>query len=136
VCIRHSLIAHHKQAKALIDAGADVNLANRDGTTALMKGVQNGRWECSCLLARSKADMATGDRVGKTAPGWAEKQGDELFRGSCCAFLTSNSPHPVIGSGEYGHNIIGHLISAKAAKAGGNQTAISRPPQTATPMIR
>jgi hypothetical protein len=31
---------------------------------------------------------------------------------------------------------IGHLVFAKAAKAGGNQTAVSRPPQTATHMIR
>jgi Ca2+-binding EF-hand superfamily protein len=77
--IRSCAFGHHKQAKALIDAGADVNLANRDGTTALMKGVQNGRWECSCLLVQSKADMTIEDRVGKTALDWAEKQGEEMI---------------------------------------------------------
>jgi Ca2+-binding EF-hand superfamily protein len=77
--IRCCAFGHHKQAQALIGAGADVNLVNRDGTTALMKGVQNGRWECSCLLVQNKADLSIEDRLGKSALDWAEKQGEEMI---------------------------------------------------------
>ena len=53
--------------KLLIEAGADVNMADTDGKTALMKAATIGNWECVELLIKTVADVNITDRSGETA---------------------------------------------------------------------
>ncbi len=54
-------------AKVLVESGADVNAADRDGATALMKAVQIGNLQTVKLLLKNGAKTETRDRFDETA---------------------------------------------------------------------
>ena len=53
-------------ARALIDAGADLNLADPDGITPLVLAIRNGHYDLGALLVEKGADVNGGDRVNRT----------------------------------------------------------------------
>jgi len=53
--------------KLLLEAGADVNVKNKDGETALMKASYNGYTEIVKMLIDAGADVNIKDRYGTTA---------------------------------------------------------------------
>jgi len=52
--------------KALIDAGADVNVKNRDGNTPLHIAARDGRTEAIKALIQANADVNAKDYIGRT----------------------------------------------------------------------
>src|SRR5206468_15597 len=54
-------------ARALVKAGADVNLADPDGTTALVFAIINGHYDTAVMLAESGADPNLTDTAGMAA---------------------------------------------------------------------
>ncbi len=66
-----SIQKHVTITKALITAGADVNSADRDGVTALMKAVQKGNVKIVKLLLSSGAKTETRDNFDETALAYA-----------------------------------------------------------------
>ena len=61
----------------LVAHGADVNAANREGTTAIFGCVINGRVELARFLMQHGADPTIKDRSGTSALDWVRKQYDE-----------------------------------------------------------
>jgi ankyrin repeat protein len=53
-------------ARALADAGADLNVADPDGTPALTFAIINGHYDVAALLADKGADVNQPDRTGAT----------------------------------------------------------------------
>ena len=53
-------------ARALIEAGADLNLADPDGITPLILAVRNGHYDLAALLVEKGANVNAGDRVNRT----------------------------------------------------------------------
>jgi ankyrin repeat protein len=53
-------------ARALVDAGANLNLADPDGTLALTFAIINGHYDVAALLADKGADVNQPDRTGAT----------------------------------------------------------------------
>jgi ankyrin repeat protein len=54
-------------AKALLDHGADINLADPDGITPLMMAILNGNYDFANVLVQRGADVTKADRSGRTA---------------------------------------------------------------------
>ncbi len=54
-------------ARALIDAGADLNVTDPDGTTALVLGIINGHYDTAALLTERGADPNLADSSGMAA---------------------------------------------------------------------
>ena len=52
--------------RALIDAGADANLADPDGISPTVLAIRNGHYDVAALLAEKGADINAGDRVNRT----------------------------------------------------------------------
>lgn len=52
--------------RALLDAGANVNYADPDGSTPLLVALMNGHWDVAKLLIESGADANTWDWWGQT----------------------------------------------------------------------
>ena len=66
--------------RALIDAGADINLANKEGKTALMRAAEGGHLENVRLLLESGANVNARDKEGENAWDYAEEsQIEELL---------------------------------------------------------
>ena len=53
-------------ARALVDAGADLNVADPDGSPALTLAIINGHYDVAALLAGKGADVNQPDRTGVT----------------------------------------------------------------------
>ena len=66
---------HTTCVKLLLEAGADVNLKDRDDSTALMYGATNGYDDCVELLLKAEADVNTKDRDDMTALALATSNG-------------------------------------------------------------
>jgi ankyrin repeat protein len=60
-----------ESASALIKLGADVNLSNQFGTTALMSAAAEGHWELVQLLLEAGVDRQRRMRSGETANDFA-----------------------------------------------------------------
>ena len=54
-------------AKILLDHGADVKVADPDGTTALLLAIINGHYDTAALLLERKADPNAADNMGRAA---------------------------------------------------------------------
>jgi ankyrin repeat protein len=54
-------------ARALADAGADLNLADPDGTTALVHAILNGHFDTAAMLVEKGADPNIADSTGMAA---------------------------------------------------------------------
>jgi ankyrin repeat protein len=54
-------------ARTLVNAGADVNLADPDGTTALMLAIMNGHYDTAAMLTEKGADPNLTDAAGMAA---------------------------------------------------------------------
>jgi len=54
-------------ARALADAGADLNLTDPDGTTALVLAILNGHFDTAAMLAEKGADPNIADTTGMAA---------------------------------------------------------------------
>ena len=54
-------------ARALAEAGADLNLTDPDGTTALVLAIINGHYDTAALLVEKGADPNIGDTTGMAA---------------------------------------------------------------------
>jgi ankyrin repeat protein len=65
-----------KGVQALVKAGADVNVADGEGTTPLMSAAAAGRGAVVAVLADAGADLDLRDRLGRTAldRAWAAGQ--------------------------------------------------------------
>ena len=61
--------------RALIDAGADINIEDKDGWTALIWASQCGHTETAKALIDAGADINIEDRQGWTALMWASHYG-------------------------------------------------------------
>jgi ankyrin repeat protein len=57
---------HVQSLKALIDARADIDLADPDGTTPLIVALMNGHWDAARLLIESGADVNLWDWWGQS----------------------------------------------------------------------
>jgi ankyrin repeat protein len=57
---------HVRSLRALIDAHADLNLADPDGTTPLIVALMNGHWDAAKLLIDSGADVNLWDWWGQS----------------------------------------------------------------------
>ena len=66
---------HATRVKLLLNAGADVNLKDRDNMTALMYSATNGYDDCVELLLKAGADVNTKDRNDMTALALATSNG-------------------------------------------------------------
>ena len=66
-----------KPVELLVAHGADVNAANREGTTAIFESVINGRIKLARLLMQHGADPTIKDWSGTSALNWVRKQYDE-----------------------------------------------------------
>ena len=53
-------------ARALLDAGADANLADPEGISATVLAIRNGHYDVAALLVETGADVNAGDRVNRT----------------------------------------------------------------------
>jgi uncharacterized protein len=53
-------------ARALVDCGADLNVADQDGTPALTFAIINGHYDVAALLVDKRADVNQSDRTGAT----------------------------------------------------------------------
>jgi ankyrin repeat protein len=53
-------------ARALVDCGADLNVADQDGTPALTFAIVNGHYDVAALLVEKGADVNQPDRTGAT----------------------------------------------------------------------
>jgi len=64
----------------LLDRGADLNLRSKNGQTALMLAIGEGKSEIAQLLIHRGADLSPVDALGMTAKKYAElfKQGETL----------------------------------------------------------
>ncbi|MCG8097488.1 MAG: ankyrin repeat domain-containing protein, partial [Candidatus Thiodiazotropha taylori] len=60
--------------KLLLEAGADVNLADSDGVTPLMEAARTGSGEIVTLLLQHNADKTNKDNEGHTAADIAVKK--------------------------------------------------------------
>eukprot|EP00042_Codosiga_hollandica_P013685 m.31115 g.31115 ORF g.31115 m.31115 type:complete len:158 (-) comp41603_c0_seq1:595-1068(-) len=78
----------------LIDAGANLLVADLDGRSALMLAVVSGHTRCTDLLLRGKADARRADNNGQTALMMAA----QLKRSSCCKLLLDAGAAPQISS--------------------------------------
>jgi ankyrin repeat protein len=61
---RHGSLA---AARVLIEAGADLNLADPDGISPLVLAIRNGHYDVAALLVDRGANVNAGDRVNRTA---------------------------------------------------------------------
>ena len=71
------------QLAALIKAGADVNITNKDHQTALFRAAKKGHDECVEILIKSGANVNLIDRDGNTALVKPAEKG----HGKCVKFL-------------------------------------------------
>jgi ankyrin repeat protein len=53
-------------ARALIEAGADVNLSDPDGISPLVLAIRNGHYDVAAVLVEKGANVNAGDRVNRT----------------------------------------------------------------------
>jgi ankyrin repeat protein len=53
-------------ARVLVDAGADVDLADPDGTSPLLSAIINGHYDLAALLLEKGADPSLADKDGRT----------------------------------------------------------------------
>ena len=58
----------------MIQAGAEVNLADKRGWTPLHQASRNGQVEVITALLAAGADKTIKDRYGRTPHGWAKNQ--------------------------------------------------------------
>ena len=54
-------------ARALVEAGADMNLADPEGTTALLLAMANGHYDMALMLIEAGADPNAADETGRAA---------------------------------------------------------------------
>jgi hypothetical protein len=66
-----------KTLELLVAHGADVNAANREGTTAIFECVVNGRVKLARFLMQHGADPTIKDASGTSALDWVRKRYDE-----------------------------------------------------------
>ena len=66
---------HHDVVNTLLKAGADTNLALKDGTTALLMAAQNGHHDVVNTLLKAGADSNLASKDGTTALFLAAKNG-------------------------------------------------------------
>mmetsp|Transcript_24948 Transcript_24948/g.61298 ORF Transcript_24948/g.61298 Transcript_24948/m.61298 type:complete len:98 (+) Transcript_24948:325-618(+) len=55
-------------ARLLIEKGAVVNAADKEGHSALAVATNHRQWECVDLLSEKGADLNSADAEGRTAP--------------------------------------------------------------------
>eukprot|EP00658_Telonema_sp_P-2_P008034 TRINITY_DN13005_c0_g2_i5.p1 TRINITY_DN13005_c0_g2~~TRINITY_DN13005_c0_g2_i5.p1 ORF type:complete len:2524 (-),score=677.64 TRINITY_DN13005_c0_g2_i5:142-7713(-) len=69
----HFAVQHNraKSVRALLQAGANPNLADRHGCTPLMVAAYHGCTECAELLCRYRAAVNDQDNTGRSAAHWA-----------------------------------------------------------------
>lgn len=66
--LNHAALGNHPEMiKALLDAGADINLANRSGFTPLMHAAERGSTEAATILIKSGANLSAKSQRGQTA---------------------------------------------------------------------
>jgi ankyrin repeat protein len=53
-------------ARILVDAGADINLADPDGISPLIMAIMNGHYDLAAALIDKGADVQAGDRAGRS----------------------------------------------------------------------
>jgi ankyrin repeat protein len=53
-------------ARALIEAGADVNLSDPDGISPMVLAIRNGHYDLAAVLVEKGANVNAGDRVNRT----------------------------------------------------------------------
>ncbi len=76
-CLSRAIKDKYSEASAvLLEAGADVNVQNRDGETALMLAIENGDQEAVRKLIEAGADVNVQNSWDKTALILAAKKGD------------------------------------------------------------
>ena len=68
---------HTEVVKLLLDNGADINIKNVDGWTALMYAAEKGCKEIVKLRIDNKADLNIKTKVGRTALDIAEQEGHQ-----------------------------------------------------------
>lgn len=61
--------------RLLIEHGADLDVKNSDGKTALLIAAKKGRAECVSQLVAAGVKLNETDRIGKTATMWAAAMG-------------------------------------------------------------
>ncbi len=66
---------HTKAAQILIDKGANMNAADKNGDTVLMWAARYGYTELAKILTDKGADVNAADKNGDTALMWAERSG-------------------------------------------------------------
>ena len=75
-CAAHDMLGP-KTVELLVAHGADVNAADRDGTTAILECVIRGRVGLTRFLMQHGADPTIKNRSGLSALGWLRKRYDE-----------------------------------------------------------
>ena len=110
--------------RALLDAGADVNYADPDGSTPLLVALMNGHWDVAKLLIESGADVNTWDWWGQT-PLFLAVDMNTLPTGARVELPTMDMAT--------GHDII-NLLIAKGANV--NAQLKLRPPYRNVPQDR
>ena len=89
-----------KIAQILIEAGADVNVSNQHGETALMESAFTGNNECLDLLIKSGADVNKADKRGNTPLLLSAVQGHY----NCLELLIQRGAH--VNNGDNSHALL------------------------------
>ena len=72
-------VGSNNASKALIDAGANVNLSDANNATALHYAVMFNNKEITTLLVDAKADVNLKNNVGKTPLDFAKMHNDDTL---------------------------------------------------------